>query len=98
MNEYKFLADWVRNTIDKCEVVSRCANGNHGVFEVKTIRFQLNHFYTKSADSLSQKRVLDTYQEARAWIKERRQAQIDRIKGQLKIAEAKMAENVIYYE
>lgn len=89
-----YLADWVRNTIDLCEVLSE--RGRY--IELKRARSNPINVLVETGCPNAQRKVCATYKAALDWIKENRLAQIEKIKAQLAAAEKRLTEVVQYYD
>jgi hypothetical protein len=92
--EFVYLADWVRNTIDKCEVLSK----RGARVELRRPRSQPVNMLIENGHPMAQIKLCNSYKESLDWIKEKRLAQIEKIKGQLAIANKRLTEVVKYYE
>jgi hypothetical protein len=86
-----YLADWVRNTIDKCEVVQEYENS----YKLLRPRPQMYSHYRKESDQMA---CLLTYYEALNWLKNRRLKAIEALKAQIEKHEKKLTDVVRYYE
>ncbi len=94
-NETIYLADWVRNTIDKCEVLSQYAS----YIELKRSRAQpMNIMFHAKKDNFAQHKICSTYNEALTWIKDRRLQQIEKLEQQLSVSKKRLSDVVKYYE